>query len=228
MNKISKLIGSVCILALSSIGFANADSSAFTGAYAGVSLSTNGMALGGTYKDESLGAGSDKSKSKGSMGVVEPSVGFELGYSYPMTDMAFITAGVSYTPIDANIDANNVTNSKKVTLDVEDMMGVFIEPSFNVTENSAVYVKAAYAEASFNASGNDLAAKSVGDLEGTTLALGTKIVTDSSMIIKVEAGYTEYDGIKIKNISDDAGGTTASADVDIESAYGMVTLGYKF
>ena len=225
MNKISKLLGSVCILALSSIGFANADSSAFTGAYAGINLSTNGVALSGNYKDST---GSHTTNSKGSIGVVEPSVGLELGYSYPMSDMAFITVGASYNPVDASADASNVTKSKKVTVDIEDMLGVFIEPSFNVTENSAVFIKAAYAEAKFNASGNDLSAKSVGDLEGTTVAIGSKIITDSNLLIKFEAGFTEYDGIKIKNISDDAGTNTATADVDIEAAYGMMTLGYKF
>jgi outer membrane protein W len=225
MNKISKIIGAVCVYALSSIGLANADSSAFTGAYAGISLGINGVALDGNYKDDTA---SDTTNSKGSIGVVEPSVGFEIGYSYPMSDMSFITAGITYNPVDASVDASNATKSKKVTVDIEDMVGVFIEPSFNVTENSAVFVKAAYSEASFNASGNDLSSKSVSDLEGTTVAIGTKIMTDSNLYIKTEVGYTEYDGIKIKNISDDAGTNTATADADVDSAYGSILLGFKF
>ena len=48
MNKLSKIVGTVCISLMGSIGSANADSSAFTGAYVAVTGSAIGMALDGT------------------------------------------------------------------------------------------------------------------------------------------------------------------------------------
>jgi len=226
MNKISKIVGAVCITSMSMIGSSFADSSAFTGAYVAVSGSAIGVALTGTHTKT---LGGDLS-SKGAVGAVENSAGLEAGFSYPVSDMAFITVGVGYTPFSADIKASDVTEAKDIKLATDDMLSVFIEPSFNVTENSAVFLKVGYSESEVTASGTEVTNKTYA-FDGTTIALGTKTIADNGLFIKTEAGVTDYSSINIKNIREEFNGTatfTASAKADVEVAYGQVTLGYKF
>lgn len=227
MNKLSKIVGAVCISSVSMIGSASADSSAFTGAYVAVTGSAIGMALDGT-RTKTVG---NVSSTKGKAGMVSPGAGLEAGFSYPLSDMAFITVGASMQPFDTEVKADNVTKSNNVKLAASDILSVFIEPSFNVTENSAFFIKAGYSESELDATGTDVTNKTY-DFDGTTVALGTKTISDNGLYLKTEAGITDYDGITIKNIrEDDNNGTrtfTSSVKADIEVAYGQVTLGYKF
>ena len=226
MNILNKVLGILCITALS-LSTANADSSNFKGIYAGIGMSMNGVALSGDYKDTS---GSADTNSKGSLGIVEPSVSYELGYNLALGDTLFISFGASQTPVDTTVDANNVTNSKKVTAKISDLTSYYIEPSIAITSNSALYFKVASVEGDFTATGNDIVAGTtkIGDLDGDTFAFGTKIVTDGGIYIKAEAGMTEFDTIKITGISDDAGGSTATSNIQTELAYGQLTLGLIF
>ena len=228
MNKISKIVGAVCISSLSMYSLANADSSSFTGAYVGITGTAIGMALDGKRVKTVGGA----QTTKGKAGMVSPTAGAEIGFSYPMSDMAFVTLGVSYQPFSTEIKADNVTKSNDLKLASSDIVSVFIEPSFNVTENSAFFIKVGYSESEVNVSGTEVeSAKSYG-FDGTTVALGTKTISDNGMFIKTEAGITDYGGIKITGIKeDDENGTdtyTSTVTADIEVAYGQMTVGYKF
>jgi hypothetical protein len=226
MNKLSKIVGAVCISSVGLIGSANADSSAFTGAYVGISGSAVGIALSGKHT-KTIG---DDKESKGAVGAVENSAGAEIGFSYPISDMAFITVGASITPFSADIKASDVTESKDIKLTTDDIISYFIEPSFNVTENSAFFIKVGASESEVSATGTEVTNK-VYDFDGTTIALGTKTISDNGLYIKTEAGMTDYDAIKIKNIREEFNGSatfTATADADVEVAYGQITLGYKF
>jgi len=226
MNKLGKLVGAVCISAVSVISSANADSSAFTGAYVGVTGSAIGMALDGE-RTKTLG---QAQTTKGKAGMVSPAAGLEVGFSYPLSDMAFITVGGNYQPFDTEVNANNVTKSTNVKLTSADILSVFIEPSFNITENSAFFIKVAASESELAATGTDVTNKTY-DFDGTTIALGTKTISDNGMFFKTEAGITDYDSITINNILEDEAGSktfTSSVKADIEVAYGQVTVGYKF
>jgi len=227
MNKINKLVGTICISMMGSIGSAIADSSAFTGGYVAVTGSAIGMALDGTKTRTVTGAKSTKAK----VGMVSPAAGLEAGFSYPLSDMAFITVGVSLQPFDSDIDGRNVTDSKNVKLTSADITSVFIEPSFNVTENSAFFIKVGHAESEVTASGTHITGKTY-DFDGTTFAVGTKTISDNGMFFKTEAGITDYSDITLTGVSEVlADGTetlTATVKADIEVAYGQVTIGYKF
>jgi len=228
MNKLSKIVGTVCITLMGSIGSANADSSAFTGAYVAVTGSAIGMAMAGTKTRTITGAKS----TKGKVGMVSPAAGLEAGFSYPLSDMAFVTVGASYQPFDSSIKGENVTDTKDITLTSADIISYFIEPSFNVTENSAFFVKLAHSESELSATGTDVTNRAY-DFDGTTLAIGTKTISDNGMFFKTEAGITDYDSINIVNIKEqtNAGGTdtfTSSVKADVEVAYGQVTIGFKF
>lgn len=227
MNKLSKIVGAVCITSMSLIGSASADSSAFTGAYVAVTGSAVGMALDGK-RTKTVG---NTAETKGKAGMVSPGAGLEAGFSYPFSDMAFVTVGVNYQPFDTEVKADNVTKSNNVKLAANDIVSVFIEPSFNVTENSAFFVKVGYSESELDATGTDVTNKTY-SFDGTTVALGTKTISDNGMFLKTEAGITDYDSITIKNIrEDDNNGTrtfTSSVKADVEVAYGQVTIGFKF
>ena len=226
MNKLNKIVGTVCISLMGLIGSANADSSAFTGAYVAVNGSAVGMALDGT-RTKTVGG---SATTKGKAGMVSPAVGFEAGFSYPLSDMFFLTVGANYQPFDSEIDANNVTKSNNVKLSSADIVSVFIEPSFNITENSAFFIKVAMSESELAATGTDVTDKTY-DFDGTTIALGTKTISDNGMFFKTEAGITDYDTITINNILEDEAGSktfTSSVKADVEVAYGQVTVGYKF
>ena len=228
MNKLSKIAATVCISLMGLIGSANADSSAFTGAYVAVTGSAIGMALDGT-RTKTVGG---SATTKGKAGMVSPAGGIEAGFSYPLSDMFFLTVGANVQPFDTEVNANNVTKSNNVKLSSTDIVSVFIEPSFNVTENSAFFVKLAHSESELSATGTDVTNRAY-DFDGTTLAIGTKTISDTGMFWKTEAGITDYDSITILNIKEqtNAGGTdtfTSSVKADIEVAYGQMTIGYKF
>jgi len=228
MNKLNKIVGTVCISMMGMIGSANADSSAFTGAYVAVTGSAIGMALDGT-RTKTVGG---SQTTKGKAGMVSPAAGLEAGFSYPLSDMVFVTVGANYQPFDSEINANNVTKSNNVKLASADIVSVFIEPSFNITENSAFFIKVAASESELAATGTDVT-NATYSFDGTTIALGTKTISDNGMFFKTEAGITDYDSITINNILEqtNAGGTdtfTSSVKADVEVAYGQVTVGYKF
>ena len=69
--------------------------------------------------------------------------------------------------------------------------------------------------------------KQPGDLEGTTVALGTVMSWGTNLYIRTEAGVTDYD-----NISATGKGTNIGTDVSVtaspEIAYGKIAIGYKF
>ena len=226
MNKLSKIAAAATASLMSVISSANADSSAFTGAYVAVTGSAIGMALDGT-RTKTLG---QAQTTKGKAGMVSPAAGLEAGFSYPLSDMAFITLGVNFQPFDTQVKADNVTKSTNVKLDTSDILSVFIEPSFNVTENSAFFIKVGYSESELAATGTDVTDKTY-DFDGTTIAIGTKTMADNGMFFKTEAGMTDYSSINIKNILEDEAGAktfTSSVKADVEVAYGQMTIGYKF
>jgi hypothetical protein len=224
MNKLSKIVGIICISSLGMISSASADSSAFTGAYVGVSGSAIGVAIDGTHT-RTIGAGT---VSKGVVGAVEQSAGFEAGFSYPLSDMAFITVGAGLVPFSAEIKASSVTDGKDIKMATDDIISVFIEPSYNLTDNSAVFLKVGYSESEVAVTGTEVTNK-VYDFDGTTIALGTKTIADNGLYIKTEAGFTEYSSIKVANILESDGTDfTASATADIDVAYGKLVIGYKF
>ena len=226
MNKLIKVVGAVCISLMGLIGSANADSSAFTGAYVGVTGSALGIAMDGKH----VRTKGDAATTTGAIGAVQESGGAEIGFSYPLSDMFFITVGAGITPFSSEIDAKNIADSKNIKLTTDDIVTYFIEPSFNVTENSAFFIKYGASDSEINATGTEVTNK-VYDFSGEVFALGTKTISDNGVYLKTEAGITSYDTLKVLEISefnDGANTFTASATADVDVAYGQITLGYKF
>ena len=227
MNILKKTIGVLAVSAMCTTSVF-ADSSAFRGIYVGVGAAINGIALDGTYKDPTVQEGSTAANSKGSVGKVEPSAHGEIGYNLALGSAFFMSIGASLTPVDATISGRNVKDSKLVTLELSDLESYYVEPSVMITDNTALFFKYAIVEGDFTAKGNDLGAAKVSALEGDTMAIGTKIVTDGGFYVKAEAGITSFDTIKITNITDEATTALATSQIEAELGYGAVTVGFIF
>ena len=227
MNIIKKISAAFTGLVLLSTS-AMSDSANFAGPYVAVQASAAGIELDGQYNDPTEA----KPKSDATPGMIGTFGSIQAGYNIPLSSEVFMTVGGSYTPTgDASFDAKGFTGTaataQKTVLEISDLTEIFIEPSFMVSSNAAVFAHAGYSEGEIAVSG-DRVVNATLDLKGTNLSAGIKLLTDGGMFLKGEAGITSYDTINIKSITDTAGGTTATAKGDPTLAYGAITVGYKF
>jgi len=201
-----------------------ASASDWAGPYVGIQASIIGVELQGTHNDR---AGDI---TNGAVGKFATIGGFDIGYAFPMGENAFIDIGGSYVAGKAAFKHDNVGNSNAdVTFTAENLMSVYLQPNFAVSDSSAIFFKVGYSEAETTVTG-DVTAPS--DLEGTTYAIGTKSLLPSGLFVKTEAGFTEYDEISStgKSASQAAGKILNSVTVKAEPtiAYGAITIGMKF
>ena len=225
MNKLSKILALALLSSASLVSSATADSSTFAGPYVGVTASIAGVELDGVYKDPDMGV---HTSDKGQVGMVGAFGSVQAGYNIPMNETAFMTVGAMYTPTgDAEFAGKDVVGNKNVKLDLSDLLEAFIEPSFTVTSNSAMFVHLGYTQATLGVSGTDVQNTDV-DLDGYTISTGLKVMTDTGIFLKAEMGMTEYDGIKITKITGVDGNATANATADTTVAFGALTVGKKF
>jgi opacity protein-like surface antigen len=216
--KMLKLFVLSAILISGMISKSFAGASDFSGFYVGLEGQAAGAEVDGKFTD------GNGEVSKGTAGAVSPMAGIAVGYSYAVDDSFFVGVEVSMNPLDADFKADEASNNNDVTVNMENIITVAVEPSFSTGDNSAVYLKLGYSEFELDASGAGLDAAQSFTLEGMTVGIGTKTIHDSGMFIKTEAGITEYDSFKLINVGDDDG--TVQADPTI--AYGKVTVGFKF
>jgi hypothetical protein len=225
MNTIKKLLVLVMFSAASLVSNASADSSNFAGPYVGVAVSMAGVELDGKYTDPDQGV---STTTNGSTGMIGMFGSLQAGYNAPMNEQAFMTIGLSYTPTgEADFSAKNLASNKNVKFELSDLIEVFVEPSFMVTTNSALFVHLGYVEADLTATGTDVTNKTMA-LDGTTISGGLKVVTDNNIFIKAEAGMSDYGGFTLDKIVGVDGNATAKASGDAEVAFGQLTIGKKF
>lgn len=199
---------------------AMSDSSNFAGPYVAVQGSIIGVELDGEFGDITQ-------DHQAKVGMVSPMMGLQAGYNFPIGDAGFLTIGGTWSDGDASFDAKELANSKSVTIKVAEFVEYFIEPSVNLTENSAIYIKGGMITGDMTVTGDDVLNQSL-DLDGWVGGIGTKTVTDGGLFIKTEAGAIKFDPIRINNINDEASGTTAYAAADPVVAYGSITIGFVF
>lgn len=224
LKKLSATLFGLVILSTSAI----ADSSNFAGPYVAIQASAAGIELDGQYNDPTEA----KPLKDATPGMIGTFGSVQAGYNIPVSSEVFLTIGGSYTPTgDASFDAKGLTGTaataEKTTLTISDLTEIFIEPSIMVSSNAAVFAHVGYSEGEIAVSGDRVVNTTI-DLEGTNVSAGIKLLTDGGIFLKGEAGITSYDTINVKNITDTAGGTTATAKADPTLAYGAITIGYKF
>jgi len=222
MSKL-KTIALAIIFATSAVTPSLAGSDEFAGPYISVSASAVGAQLSGTYTD------SDSVVTEGTPGRVTGIGSAEIGYTLPLGDTLFVTAGASYTPGTAEIaNANDQDNVYNVNIKASDFYTYFIAPGISVTENSALYVKYGTSEADLQVTGtfDGTASK---DLSGETIALGLKTILPSGLFFSSEVGFTEYDGITVNDIGEAAeDGEQGDAKGDPTIAFGTFAVGFRF
>jgi hypothetical protein len=224
MNKLKKILALATFSIASIATGAQADSSNFSGPFVGVQYSMAGIELDGKYTDPTQ----LNPDSTGQIGVIGGFSSAHAGWSLAVGDMMHVSLGGSFAPSgDAEFAGKELTNNKKVTLEMSDLIEVYGEIGLNITERSALFIHYGATDGELEAKGDDVETQKI-DMSGETMSAGLKVVTESGIYVKAEAGFTEYDVIKIKNITDTASGTTASAQADPTIAFGALTIGYQF
>jgi hypothetical protein len=226
MNKICKL-SAIALLASSTSLMAQTKS--FEGVSIGVFGAIAGAEVDGKASTTAGTNGQGATSGSGSIGKVTPVGGLDLSYAFAAGTNSAIGLGVSYIPVKAELGVGNSTDTTSGgSLDVElkDHVSIYIQPTFVVNKDSAVFVKLNYSMADLKASGQNAKVTS-GDIEGWGGGIGLKTFLTPNAFVQVEANYTEYDTVTGTKTNSATGRvTTASGDPKI--AQGIITLGYKF
>ena len=224
MNKICKLSAIALIASSTSL---MAQTKSFEGASIGVFGAIAGAEVDGKA-NTTAGAGQNATSGSGSIGKVTPVGGLDLSYAFATGKDSLIGFGVSYIPVKAELGIGNsadATSGGSLDVELKDHVSIYIQPTFVVNKDSAVFVKLNYSMADVKSSGQNARVTS-GDIEGWGGGIGLKTFLTPNAFIKVEANYTEYDTIKGTKTNSNGRITTASGDPSI--AQGIITLGYKF
>lgn len=219
MNKFRKMLCATALATSLATSPALAGSEDFSGIFIDISSSVIGVELDGNHNDN------QSNVTTGVLGKFAIIGGAGLGYSLPLGDTFFVDVGASWIPGEAKITSDNALSSD-VAFEVGDHFSYWIQPGFSIGDNTAVYFKYGESEAETTVTGD---VTNPADLDGETLAIGTKSLLGAGFYIKTEAGFTEYDQIKVTGKGSSGGvstGTTVTADPTI--AFGTVSLGFKF
>ena len=196
-----------------------ADMSSISGPYVAVMGAITGVELDGRATN------SNDEVTTGSMGRIFGIAGGEIGWVVPLGTSFGIGLGGTYLAGDASIEADpgagNSSGTEKINVDIKNHWTAFVQPMLSVSDNSAVYLKYGHTEADLEITG-DVAAPP-DNVNGETYAIGTRSQTSSGLFMQMEAGAVDYDPIIITKSS-----TTGTANADPLTAYGSLTLGWKF
>jgi len=234
MKTLRNTICTYAVVLLASLGLttiAKAGSSDFTGIYAAISASVNGVEVDGSYTDN------DGERSEGQTGGFIPVGSYELGANIPIGPVLFISIGGHATPGTATLaygrDNTTQNGNGNIRLKVSDSTTWYIAPSVSLWDNSAFYFK--FGKTGANLSESDKTEGAGADthdkLLGDTYAVGTITQSNSGLFIKTEAGATQFNQFIITGIGpDDAtkGTATGKAEGNPLMAYGRVSIGFKF
>ena len=211
-NLKSMLITLVALLGLTTV------SQADSGIYFEVGGSTVGVEMDGNHNDN------DGDVSNGTIGKTAVIGHYSLGYMTSKSNTLGLDIGYMVNPGSAKINATSDDSDTDVTFEASDLTEYYVAPMINITEDASLYVKYGWTEAETKVTGD---INDPGDLDGTTVAVGTIMSWGSNLYIRTEAGISEYD-----QISATGKGTNIGTDVKVtatpEIAYGRVAIGYKF
>jgi hypothetical protein len=226
MNKLTKMIIGVIAMATLSVSPLMAERGDLSGPYLGLSAQVNGVAIDGSHTALADGVGDTTDGTIGAFALVG---GVEVGYAIPLGARMAVDLGVSVVPGKATLrtgttDTVAANTSRDVTFSVRDFTTFYIAPTVSLSDTSSIYVKYGASEAQTKTEGDYT---DPGDLDGTTLAVGTKSTFASGLYLRSEAGYTSYDKLE----GTGQGGsipTTTSFSAEPTLAYGNITLGFQF
>ncbi len=214
---------------LSTLGLLTAPTLALAGNYAlGVSLSSNSLdTLGKEDVDSNGSIDAEKTVTD------DFAVGSIFGEYTVMGDKLGLTVGINYIPFDADIDKRSITQSSDGGSDgtnsvegtVEDHRTIYLQPGVALGSNSMFYLTYGFVSADFNGKSVSITHTDINEtksLDGTTVGLGLKRVSDNGLVFKIDYTSTDYDSVSFKTDND----TTATAELD-NSAF-AISVGKQF
>ena len=204
----------VMVLGLTSVS----NAASLDGLYFEVGSSAAGVELEGSHNDN------DSDVSKGTVGKTAVIAHYGLGFMTPRSNNDGSGYGYVTTPGEAKINATSDDSNTDVTFEVADGDEYYIAPMINITEDASLYLKYGWSSADVKVTGD---VNKPGDLEGTTVALGTVMSWGTNLYIRTEAGVTEYASVSAAGKGTNIG-TDVSVSASPEIAYGKIAIGYKF
>jgi len=233
MNKFKKTLIAACSLVLVGVSTsALAGSDNFAGPYIGLSISGYGLGVEGSSqstKSSNQGTSSvDTPQTDGlQIGKVAAVSGGEIGYALPLGDSLLVDVGVSFLAGEAKLDYvsdDKLSVAADVSLKVDEFVTYYIAPSLVISDTASVYVKVGLSEADIGVTGD---VTTPANLSGTTWGIGTRVVLESGLFIRSEAGYTDYNGISSHGKGTLQASTT-SYSAQPTTAYGQFSMGLRF
>ena len=231
MNKIAKLSAASLLLASVSIP----------------ALADNyNIGLSGAYgKFEASGSQVKDGITKNQSGDAEfPFASIFVEYNKTMSKEWDVAFGLDYIPVSTEIEDrsdtqtnnmssagaqgvdNNVTGTRKATLDVKNHLTAYIQPSYNLGNGLAIFGKVGYSHADLEIKTTNLSNSGTlnkkDDLEGYLVGIGMQKNIDKTLFVRLEANYTDYDTVTYINSS----GTKISADPELWTA--KISIGKSF
>ena len=190
------------------------------GIYFEVGSSAVGVEMDGSHNDD------DSDVSKGTLGKTAVTGSYGLGWMTSRANRLGLDLGYMITPGEAKIKATSDDADTDVSFEMSDAKEYYIAPMINMTEDASLYFKYGWSEADVTVTGD---IKNPGDLDGSTVALGTVMSWGSNMYIRTEAGMTDYDKLTATGKGTTGGiGTDVSVTADPTVHYGKIAIGYKF
>ena len=215
MNKMLKL-SAIALLATSTSLMAQTKS--FEGPSVGIFAGAIGAEADGSVTGTATGG-------SGSLGKVSGIAGVDLAYGFAGGALA---VGATYVPFKAKFGSgsgNDTTSGTSITGELKDHYTIYIQPTYVVNKDSALFAKVLYAHADIKTT-NTTSASS--DVDGWGAGVGLKTFLTPTTFIQVEGNYTDYDSIKGTKATSGGGGTTTTVNADLKTVQALITLGYKF
>lgn len=204
--------------------------SKFSGPFAqiGLGYERSPASVGNETFDDGTGPARVVSDVKNSKGFSLP---ISAGYSFDISGDYSLAVGAEYTPTKRHFDVTAAFADGSYSFDpstaiVKNRYAVYVAPSYNLNNDSQVYVKAGYAAGRF--ASNDGTSDSA-HLHGHVLGLGYKTFISNNVYFYVEGDYTKISPAGI-NGSQGIGGTTYTYSYDVRghTLSAVAGLGYKF
>ena len=162
---------------------------------------------------------------------------------YTFGEMYGLTLGASYTPMDSTIGAKQRTDTNEATkpdsldddgtykaeAEISGHTTIYIEPTFMPTDNFGLYLKGGVSRVTVNslesiAIGPNSSAYGNETVFGGMYGLGTKIVHDSGLMLKLEYTKTIYETVKMTSTT----GNKNIIHADPEQLAARFAIGYRF
>ena len=197
------------------------------------------IGLSGAYGSfEASGSETKDAVTKNRSGDAEfPFASIFAEYNKTMSKEWDVAFGLDYIPFSAEIDDrsqtntdrsgdNNITGTRKATLDLKNHFTAYIQPSYNLGNGLAVFGKVGFSHADLEISSTGLSTDGTlntkDKLEGYLAGIGIQKNIDKTMFVRFEGNYTDYDTVTYTNSE----GTRFTANPELWTA--KISIGKSF